>query len=545
VKSIKRCLLAGGAARGKAESAARGLGLLLQAASAGLIAMQVTRRASFALLVIVLAVLALPLVTHPLPPLSDYLNNLSRAYVIANIGTNSDLQRFYVIEWRLVPNLMMDLVVPSLSRLVGIYPAGQIFAVSCLLLVLSGTFGLHRALYGRWSMVPLAASIIIYNEVLLVGVMNYICGIGLALWALAGWIAWRERPWRFAISAVFIVGLFFCHLYAVGLYGLGVLAFEIDRLREKRNAPAGATLADFLASGVPFLAAAALLLMSPTIGLAGGWYWEPWGKIAGLLMVFTVYDYRIAAMLIVAIALALFWAHRKNILRMHPFGWALLLVGGLVYVAMPRAVFSTHLADQRLPVAVAFMLIAALDINLAQRRTRQVLTALLAVVLVLRLAEVQVVWDRLTPQTLDFLRTVRSIERGAQILVVHADRDAYSATTVSDFHLLHAASLATIERSALVSTTFAVHGKHVLQVRPPYRRYVSLDDRIPPSADWLPIAAGPRDETDRYYWSQWPLHFDYVYVLFTRPGSPNPDPEHLRPAAQGRGFQLYQVIKRA
>jgi hypothetical protein len=261
--------------------------------------------------------------------------------------------------------------------------------------------------------------------------------------------------------------------------------------------------------------------------------------------VFTVYDRIIALALIAAMVLAIIFADRKGILRMHPFGWALLLVGGLVYVAMPRAVFSTHLADQRLPVAMAFMLIAALDIDLAQRRIRQALAAALVAVLALRLIEVQVVWDRLAPQSQDFLRTVRSLERGAQILVVHAERDAYAPTTISDFHLLHAASLATIERSALVSTTFAVRGKHVLQVRSPYRRYVSLDDRIPPSADWLPIAAGPRDETDRYYWSQWPQHFDYVYVLFTRPESPNPDPEHLRPVAEGRGFQLYQVIKRA
>jgi hypothetical protein len=526
----------------------RRLGLLSAAASGGLIAMQETRRVSFAVLsVILLAALAVPIVTHPLPPLSAYLNNLSRAHVIATIGTDADLQRFYAIEWRLVPNLMMDLVVPALSRLVGIYPAGQMFIVSCFLLILSGTFALHRALFGRLSIVPLAASIIIYNEVLLVGVMNYMFGIGLALWALAGWIALRERPWpwRLAVSTGFVVALFFCHLYAVGLYGLGVLAFEAHRLSTAWKQSRTPAVVDFVASGVPFIAAAGLLLMSPTVSLAGGWYWEPWGKIVGLLMVFTVYDRIIALGLMAVIALALIWADRKGILRMHPFGWALLAVGGVVYVAMPRAVFSTHLADQRLPIAVVFMLIAALDIDLAQRRVRQVLAAVFLAVLALRLGEMQVVWNRLAPQTESFLRTVQSIERGAQILVVHSDRDAYAGTTVSDFHLLHAASLATIERSALVSTTFAVRGKHVLQIRLPFRRYVSLDDRIRPSADWLPIASGPRDETDRFYWSQWQLHFDYVFVLFTRPESPNPDPEHLRPVAQGQGFQLYRVIKRA
>ncbi len=73
-------------------------------------------------------------------------------------------------------------------------------------------------------MVPLAAGVLIYNEVLLVGVMNYIFGIGLALWALAAWIALRDRnsSWGIVVSTLFVIALFFCHLFAVGLYGLGL-----------------------------------------------------------------------------------------------------------------------------------------------------------------------------------------------------------------------------------------------------------------------------------------------------------------------------------
>ena len=125
---------------------------------------------------------------------------------------------------------------------------------------------------------------------------------------------------------------------------------------------------------------------------------------------------------------------------------------------------------------------------------------------------------------------------------MHGDRDAYAARTVSDFELLHAASLATIECSALVSTIFVVPGKHVLQVREPFRRYVNLEDRVPPSVDWLKRAAGQAD--DKLYWNQWPQHFDYVYVLFTQPQGANPDAEHLALAVDGPGFQLYRVIRK-
>ena len=67
-----------------------------------------------------------------------------------------------------------------------------------------------------------------YNRIFLVGLMNYTFGIGLALWALATWIYLRERALvlRLLVSMLFCVGLFFCHLFVVGLYGLGLLAFD-------------------------------------------------------------------------------------------------------------------------------------------------------------------------------------------------------------------------------------------------------------------------------------------------------------------------------
>jgi hypothetical protein len=493
----------------------------------------------------VTAAVCVPILTHPLPPLTDYLNNLARAHVIATIAGDADLQRFYTIEWRIIPNLMTDLVVPVLARATSIYAAGQIFTVATLVLTLSGTFALHRVLFGRWSVVPVAAALIIYNEVFLVGVMNYLFGAGLALWALSIWIVLRDKPWpwRFIASALFVVALFFCHLFTLGLYGLGLLAFEGQRLWAARREPLAPRLVDFVASGVPFLAAVALLLASPTMGLAGEVTWEFWGKLQGLLLVFTVYYYSVAALLIVVGALALAWLMWRGLIHLHPVGWALLIVGGVAYVAMPRVLFATHLADQRLPVALALMLIAATDIDLRQRTVRAVLAVLFAALLTVRLAEVQTAWNTLAPQTAAFLSSVRSVERGARILVAHADRTAYEqGGIISDFGLLHAASLATIERSALVSTNFVVPGKHVLQAREPYRRFVNLEDRVPPSIEWLTREAGS-GANDKLYWSQWPQHFDYLYVLFTQPGGANPDPKRLALVADAPGFQLYRVVR--
>ena len=510
--------------------------------------MREIRRSTIAVLfIVVLMAVALPVLSHPMPPLIDYINHLARAYAISTIGTDADLQRFYSIEWRLIPNLMIDLVVPALHRFVNIYAAGQIFTLASLFLILSGTFALNRALFGRWSALPLAASILLYNEVLLVGVMNYIAGIGLSLWALAAWIALRERawPWRTAVSTLFVMLLFICHLFAVGVYGLGLLAFETQRLWAKRHEPIGPRLIEFIATGVPFLPALALLAASTTWGLASGVQWQFDGKLDGLWLVITVYYYEIAYIIAAAAVAAIALATYRRVLRMHPVGWFVLGFGTVLYFAMPRVIFESHLADQRLPAAIVFILIACADLDLHRARVRQAFAAFVIVLLAIRLAEVQLAWNHLAGEFAQFRASALTIERGARVLVARGDRDAYNRETgtVSDFGLLHAASLATIERSAFVSTNFTIAGKQILHVRPQFRDSVDHNDRPPPSADWLRRSADPPDESARFSWSQWPRKFDYVYVVFARESDGNPDERNLRLTFAGSGFRLYQVIK--
>src|SRR5476651_511738 len=196
--------------------------------------------------------ISIPVWTHPLPPLSDYVNHLSRMYVIATLPTNPLLASFYEINWQVIPNLTMDLIVPQLARFMNVYLAGQVFIVGMFALIISGVLALNRALIGRWSVFPLFAFPLLYNYVFLVGVMNYIFGIGVALWALAGWVALRERAWpaRLALSTACVVALFFCHLSALGIYGIGVLAFEILRLWERRLEPWPGRIVDFVAGGL-------------------------------------------------------------------------------------------------------------------------------------------------------------------------------------------------------------------------------------------------------------------------------------------------------
>src|SRR5262249_35816713 len=232
---------------------------------------------------------------------------------------------------------------------------------------------LNRALFGRWTLTPLIATPLLYNYIFLVGLMNCMFGVGLALWAAAAWIRLRGHAWplRTAVSACFVVALFFCHLYAVGVYGLAILAIEIRLLMTVKNQTTGGFFSSLLAAGLPFLPVLPALLASPTWQLSGENTWEPLGKLTGLMYVVEVYSDAIAFGLIAALAASAMWAARFRLLRFHPIGWVLLAVGCAVYLALPRVMFATYMADQRLPLALAYFAIACLHIDMRHRLVRR------------------------------------------------------------------------------------------------------------------------------------------------------------------------------
>src|SRR5262249_54371825 len=150
----------------------------------------------------------------------------------------------------------------------------------------------NRALIGRFSVLPLVAIPLLYNYVFLVGLTNYIFGIGIAIWALAAWIFAREQAWpiRFGLSTGFVVALFFSHLSALGIYGIGLVSVEVLRLWQQRSDPWPRRFVHFLIAGVPFLVTVPLLYASPTMQLVAATSWEQRGKLDGLIYVIANYS---------------------------------------------------------------------------------------------------------------------------------------------------------------------------------------------------------------------------------------------------------------
>jgi hypothetical protein len=86
------------------------------------------------LLVVLLALT--PLLATPLPANDDFLKHLARCYLIFLNGNDSLLDRFYTIDWKPLPNLAIDLIMPTLTGLVGIFMAGKLFWLTTIVLLL-------------------------------------------------------------------------------------------------------------------------------------------------------------------------------------------------------------------------------------------------------------------------------------------------------------------------------------------------------------------------------------------------------------------------
>jgi hypothetical protein len=463
--------------------------------------------------------------------------------VILTIKSDPDLAKFYEVDWQIIPNLMMDVIVPPLARFTNLYFAGHVFVVATFVLILSGVLALNRALFGRWSVLPLVASPVLYSHVFLLGYLNYLFGIGLALWGLALWVLLRERMWplRLTVSAAFVLGMFLCHLFAVGLYGMGLLAFELLRLWNLRSRPLLPRVIDFCTTGIPFLPVIPLLMLSPTMSLSGDNSWELAGKIDGLMYIVVTYSDIVAMALTASVIAAVAWAVRHKLLKMHPVGLVLLVIGGFVYLAMPRTLFASDVADQRLTIALAFMVLACAGLELRYRLMRYGVLAFLLLLLVVRVIEVDVVWTDLSRTTSDFHESVMRIERGSKVLVAYGDPSG--GDDVRELGLVHAASIAVIERSALVTTEFVVPGKQVLRVKPPYDKHVDIEDGIPPLVEQVMASVGRGNDAAPDFWNEWPANFDYVYLLFIKQNAENPAPELLTLVHSAQRFQLYQVNK--
>jgi len=471
------------------------------------------------------AALLVPLFVVDVPPLLDYPNHMARMHVLAFGPSDPVLSRFYTARWSLIPNLAIDLAVPPLLRVAPLDVAGRVVLGAILLLSLAATVLYSRAAFGLHSYWPIASALIGYNGLFLLGFLNFLLGLALALLLAAFWIHRRDGhpALAVAVATVGAIALFFCHIFSVLFCAVLLASQEITSLssRRRRGAPlARAALQRFAALVLVFLPALLLYVQSEVSGREGTLSWWSLGqKILNLASPFVNYDVtldRVTA-LVVAASAGLGIAMRRT--TVHPgsaLAAAILLV---MYLAAPHSAKGVEYVDARFPIMVGMMLFGGMLPRLPSALGVAV-GGTLAALFVARMTIVTEVWVEHRQDLADIRASISHVEPGSRVLVAmagpaaDAERGPARRSRVIALHNrtdLHLGSLLITERRAFVPTLFAQRGQQPLVVLPPYDR-LAVPAGVPPD---YRVLANPTEHELGFapYLQAWTSHFDYVLVL--------------------------------
>jgi hypothetical protein len=470
---------------------------------------------------VLLAAVLVVVVVIPVPAMIDYVNHLARMELLAGPADHPA----YVRDWRLVPNLAMDLIVPAAARVMPVVLATRLFLVVTLALLVTGAMAVERAVTGRHRFAGLCALAVLFSLPIAWGLVNFSFGLGLALWGVAGWIGSAGRPlWqRWVLHALVCVSLFVAHFLALGFYGIvvGLVAFApllAGRMRWRE----AAMLVLVLASPVVVL----LGIMVATGGTIGGSAidWDFALKLRWPLMVMNVYSPLVARSLLVVLLVLLAWLVVRRGARLTPTGRV--VAGGLLllYLALPRQIFDVAYLDVRVLLLMALVLPAFVTL-----RPAPVAAAVLVAVALVNAAVSLAAWRVHQQDYAEFATSFERLPPATAVLIA-----AGAVNGAFDPPLYYAATRAVPARGVFVASFYAMPGAQPVVPAP---AFADLAPRR--GLDHVPVPLANLDTPlAPVHVQNWRCRFDFIYVL----GRPMPPLRGLQPVAQGRRFVLHRIV---
>jgi hypothetical protein len=469
-------------------------------------------------------VLLMPLFVVDVPPLLDYPNHLARMFVLAFGQDDPVLSHIYTQHWAIIPNLAIDLVLPELLKVLPIYVAGKVALSVALLLPLVGVVVYHRVAFGVRSFWPLAAAMMAYNAAFILGFMNFLISLGLALLAAAGWMRWRGHyPVTVAIlGAVATPAIFFMHIFGLLLLVVllcGEAADGLWRCRAERSVVFRRLLRDGAMGSVAFLPPVVLSLLAPITSSDAAMIWRPfWLKPQGLLEPFLAYDGAIDRAAGVLFFALLYVCARHHKLRVAQGIGAVLLGLLVLYLICPFGMKGTGFIDARFPIMLGFLVFAGMRPVRLSSFARSAIAGLFVMAFMARTASLASVWHEHNHDVADMRHVIADVSPGSRVLLVSVDpmtlHELPRGRMAPGVYRLdiHLPALLVIERRAFWPLLFTSPNKQPLRVLPPYSR-IAVPEGLPPNYSWLANGVPDGGLSFVPYMANWQHDFDYVLML--------------------------------
>jgi hypothetical protein len=452
------------------------------------------------------------------PAMIDYLNHLARMELLASSAPNPA----YEVRWEFIPDLAMDILIPPLAKLVGAGAATKAFLILSQALVVTGAVALERVAKGRFGLAGLVALPVLFSTPFGWGLLNFLFGLGLAVWGVAAWVALRERgPLLWIVHTGVVLALFVSHLFALALYGLVIGAIELSRLQQPEPRR-------LVRLAVPMAAPVGVLLgVMALSGASLGSDGVTWDFVLKALWPFRVlnpYDPMLGAVTGAALGgfvLALALTKRLSMSRT---GVWISIVLVAVYLVIPVRLARSAYVDVR--VIAAAMLVLPAFCRLSGRRALAMAT--LVAIIVVNGAGTFLLWQDRQSDYAQIRAALPLIERGSAVLVARTD-----AAALTDQPLYYAPTLAVPESGAFVSSFYAARGMQPVVARAPYR-----DLEVSTPIEYLPATTAELRTPHARHLVRWRERYRYLFVVGRPEANISPG---LRRLAGGRRFVLYRI----
>lgn len=416
-------------------------------------------RRAFVSIAVVVSLLV-PIWVAGLPPLSDYINHLARAHVLAHLGDSPAYREAYTSAWGLYPNLAYDLFATPLASVLDVVLVGKLFLTLTVLVWCAGCHALGRAALGRASWRAPIACFFVACEPFLLGYANFTFGVGVVLLATACLLRSRSegRTRTLALAAGLGLVAAVSHAAAIVTFCLIAASFGSSRIRESGGLKAAISEAAVAIPGALYF----LMWIASQADHSKDRSWASPGTSLRALTTSITPSYEPWADPLVLGGLALaaglaFWLARP----LRPT-LALALASALCAVAVfiaPADFGGSYEANGRYALGAWVMGLFALKQVEVNVRKLTAPIAIAIATLFARQALVTRAWLRLSGELEAERALLRTLpERAVLANVTFLDARASRSARMRELALLHAPALAVIDRDATLPTLYAIAG---------------------------------------------------------------------------------------
>lgn len=405
----------------------------------------------------------LPIWLNQYLPLQDYANHLARMHIINNIQIDPYLQKFYTVKFDIIPNLAMDFIIPVLSKVFPLEITGKIMVSLTIVTLTSGCLFLNYALFKQFSFVSFLSFLFVFNEAFIKGFINFVFGIGVVFWCIGIWILISERkPWvRILLFNLLCSILFFCHLFAIGVYSIVVIVYEIANIFPKKNIKQ--SILELIVVLTQFITPAILYLNSPTSS----------SKLKLDFSLATIYKkiliYPLTLLspykptlnritICVLIAIIIFEFCRKRIIFNKAFLLPILLLI-FIYFIIPGNLSTGANTDWRLLLPIVILFISSINFSPKYKLFNPVISIILVLVFLTHTSTVTYKWLSYQSEYREIVNLVEKIEVGSRLFHIRG----FSQFIDDCYSFGYAPTYAVIKKSAFVPSLFAFETQQPLR----------------------------------------------------------------------------------